>query len=254
MARAHDDPSVDDSQNPWTQPVFIASAIVVGIVVVLGLVLAFTGGGSSPDVRTPEPSPPAAAEPDPVARSSQNAGCHLEAGDQTSPTEPPSNTKWELVGTMAAPTAPRRYGPGRVERGLRSCFARSPIGALYAAINVVALLSTTEHQQAALRDLTAAGRGRTAALAAIDRDGPSADNSTRMQVAGFSIVNYDRDAAAIDLALRVNTPNGAAKAHLAVTMRWSKGDWRLIVAQTGRPFDSLGSIPDFSSYIAWSGA
>lgn len=250
---AHDELTDEQHDNPWTQPLFIASAIVVAIVITLGLLLAFTGGDTNTAPRPAQP-PLEAAEPEPTETSSQNGGCDLPPGDQTPPTQPPPSTKWELVGTMAAPTAPSRYGPGRVERGFRSCFVRSPMGALYAAVNVVALLSTTEHQEAALRELTAAGPGREAALAELHRDGPSADSSTRMQVAGFSVVNYDRDAAVIDMAFRVATPRGAGKAHLTVTMRWSTGDWRLGVARSGRPFDSVGSIPDFSSYVAWSGA
>jgi len=110
----------------WTQPRFVASATVVAIIVVLGIVLAVTGRGGDSTAATP------AADMPPVAVAPVKGDCDLPAGDQTVPESTPDDTRWELVGKMIAPTAPSTYGPGVVKDGFRTCFAQSPLGALYA--------------------------------------------------------------------------------------------------------------------------
>ena len=85
-------------------------------------------------------------------RRPRGASCLL--GDQTVPVTPPADTEWELVGRVVAPTAPEVYGPA-VTDPVRSCFARTPTGALYAAVNA------SGHDHAARRSAPARrGPGR----------------------------------------------------------------------------------------------
>jgi hypothetical protein len=86
------------------------------------------------------------------------------------PVAAPPDTEWELVGTVAAPTAPETIGSGVVDDGLRSCFARSPLGTLYAAVNVLTTTVVDGEGEALVRNFAAAGEGRDAALAALAQE------------------------------------------------------------------------------------
>lgn len=251
---AQDELTDEEHDNPWTQPLFIASAIVVAIVITLGLVLAFTGGDTNNGPRPAQRPPAEMAAPDPIGTSSQNSGCDLPPGDQTPPTQPPPETRWELVGRMVAPTAPRTHGPRIRAHGIRTCFARSPLGALYASVNVVATASEPSRWRELLRELAAKGPGRDRALKRLANESAAPDSSTKMQVAGFSFTTYERDAAVISLAFRVDTGGTAFSAHLPMSMKWEDEDWKVVIPDNGDPFAGLGRIPNLDGYVAWSGA
>lgn len=236
-----------DDKSPWTQPRFVASAVVVGLIVVLGLVFILIGpggGAESPGVVTPPPA----------SSTSSSSACDLPDGDQSVPTGAPADTRWELVGRMVAPTSPTTIGPKHRIRGIRSCFARSPLGALYAAVNVVATASDPDRWEGLARELAAPGRGRSRALSEVADQAAAPDDRTRMQVAGFSFTTYDRSAAVISIAFRVDTGATAFTAYLPMSLKWQKGDWRFVIADNGDPFAGLGRIPDLTGYVLWSGA
>lgn len=173
--------------------------------------------------------------------------CGLPAGDQRVPTTTPADTSWQLIGTMAAPVAPQ-LGPGRFGAGLPFCYSRSPMGALYAAANFVAVLTDPALRLPAAKYLTAAGRGRDELIR--QSTSPGGPGSSDMQLAGFVVApNYTADAASVDLAIRY----GRYFVHLQVPLRWEAGDWRVVVPDNGRPLDGAAQIPDLSNYVPWSG-
>lgn len=243
-----------DEKSPWTQPGFIAAAVVVGIIVVLGLAIVVTGGGSDGRAQNAPAAPPAASPgaPSPSADPDASA-CGLPAGSQEIPTSTP-RTRWELVGQVAAPTAPRTVGPGKVERGLRSCFAHSPLGALYAAVNAIAMTAAPEQREAFIRKLTRPGVGRDRALAELGRSSDAGNASTMLQVQGFRITDYRKGSAVVDLAFRVASGAGAGSVHLPLALRWGEGDWNLALPDTGRPFDGMARLESTSDYVPWKGA
>lgn len=242
-----------DGTNTWMQPRFVLAAVVVALIAVFAVVLTITGPADSND-RDPTPrtnSATPSAEPDPAGDS--DSACGLEAGDQTIPVTAPADTQWELVGTVAAPTAPDTIGPGVVDDGLRSCFARSPTGALYAAVNFIATASDPALRQQAVRSLTASGPGRDRALREVE--GPQNASGNSVQLGGFTILNYSDEAATVDLAFRATRPGEtvAGLVHLPLSLRWEDGDWKAAVPPTGELFPGLGPIPDLTGYAAWSG-
>lgn len=250
--------STDDSPDgtsTWTQPRFVIAAVIVALIAVFAVVLTVTGPADGNDV---DPAPRAdanpSAEPDADSDSDSDSACGLEAGDQTIPVTAPADTRWELVGTIAAPTAPDNIGPGAVDDGLRICFAKSPVGALYAAVNFVASASDPELRLRAAEALVAAGPGRTRASEEARRS-EVATSSAAVQVVGFTFLNYTTEASTVDLAFRAAASNGSTGlVHLPVSLRWEDGDWKAVVPPTGELFPGLGPIPDLTGYAAWSGA
>lgn len=251
--------SVKDERSWWTQRWFVASGALFAALVLLGLYTAAGGGGAS------SPAPPAAAAPTgraaPPLRSSASSGsaavarvgaapqgCSLPAGAQAEPTTAPQ-ASWELVGSMAAPSAPSTVGPQHVVDGVRECFAHSPAGALFAAVNFWAQ-GTAQPEAVLYRALAADTPQRSAAIVDGEKN-PSErlDTMTKLQVAGFAITAYTPQTAAVTLVFQV--ANGAY-ASVPSTMRWERGDWRYVISPEGLP--GAGQIADLSGYVAWSGA
>jgi hypothetical protein len=173
--------------------------------------------------------------------------CGLPAGDQSVPTTTPPDTSWQLIGTTAAPTDPH-LGPGRFGAGLPFCYSRSPMGALHAAANFVAVLTDPSLRLAAAKYLTATGPGRDELIR--QSTGPGGPGSSDMQLAGFVVApNYTADAASVDLAIRF----GRYFVHLQVPLTWQAKDWKVVVPDDGHPLSGMAQIPDLTNYVPWSG-
>jgi hypothetical protein len=241
-----------DDKRPWTQPGFIVAAAIVILIVILGVIIAFTGGSGDDAHRPTAPAVPATRQP--AASSDSSASiCGLAAGPQEMPSSLP-RTKWELVGRMVSPTAPNTFGPKRRAAGIRSCFSHSPTGALYASVNVVATATDPSLWKGLARHLLAKGPGRDRAVQDVGGEDAAPASST-IQVAGFSFRTYAPEAMTVSLAFRVDAgAQGAFFASLPMRMTWEDGDWKLVVADNGDPFADLSRVPDLSGYVAWSGA
>jgi hypothetical protein len=164
----------------------------------------------------------------------------------------PPDASWELVGTLAAPTAPR-IGPGIDEAPRRLCFAHSPTGALFAAVNFLATLDRAPNDPDLFAELTASGTVRDRALALLDGR-PPADDGSRSQIAGFRIAAYSGNETTIDLAIRVTTPSGAGGlSHFLAPLRWERGDWKFVIQSLERPY-TAEAITNLSGYVPWGGA
>lgn len=237
------EPTMNEDQNPLTKPKFIISAVVVAIIVALGIILALPKGEG-----TPTAEPTNAATTTPSAQPSAAAGasiCGLPSGDQAKPATTPTDTKWELIGKIAAPTSPTQFGPGKTDtNGLRSCFAHSPTGALYAASNV-AVLSATGKARLVYEQLAVPSPERDALLGQPE---PQETSSVTAQIAGFQIRSYDTDRAVIVIAAKGS--NGALVS-VPVPLQWHSGDWKVVVPASGST--GGGQISDLSGYVPWSG-
>lgn len=224
----------------------MAAAVLVGAVAVLAVTLIIAG----PSEREARPQRAVHSAPTAPATSERavDGKCGLPEGDQRAPSTTPRGTRWELVGTMLAPTAPKSLGPAIVADGFRSCFARSPVGALYAAVNFWAL-GTSKPSAAVLRQLAADGRERTQAIAAVDDKGSQPAIRESMQLAGFRLLSYDSTKATVNLAIRL--ANGGLTS-FPTTLRWEDGDWKYVIPPGGNP--GVTRLSDLAGYIAWGGA
>ena len=235
--------------NPFTKPGFIiAAALVLALVAAVAVIFFLPKDGS-----TAQPAPATAADtsapaaPATSAAASGKSICGLPSSSETALGTAPTTT-WELVGTMAAPTDPK-IGPGRTDdQGIRSCFAHTPTGALYAAVNLWALGSDSSKEPAIAEQLAAKGPGRDAGMKAIPTSAPV--SAVKVQIAGFN-VSYTTHQAVVELAFKAD--NGAL-ASVRTTLLWQDGDWKGVVADNGAPLEEPRQVRDLSAFILWSGA
>ncbi|MDP9026951.1 MAG: hypothetical protein M3N46_05260 [Actinomycetota bacterium] len=213
--------------------VIVAAAVIVGI-------SAASGGNKTSASPTKSPKPVAASD----------SVCGLQPGDQSIPTTAAPQTTWTLVGQVAAPDGPRAIGPGKITSdGLRTCFAQSPVGALYAAATFYALGSDAATAAAGYRYFLPAGAGRDAVLTTLSENPPKGGGG--VQIAGFQVRKYERTSAVIDLAVR---NSNAAFVSFVTQLVWQDGDWKVVVQDNGQPAVAPAQIDNLSGYLQWSGA
>ena len=245
--------------NPFTKRGFIISAALVAALIAALVVILLLPKGEDTAQSAPPPTsgsssdsgaPPSSSSDD--NNVSRESICGLPLTDELAlATAPTSN--WELVDAMAAPTDPRTFGPGITEEdGFRSCFANSPAGALYAAMNVAALGSSGSPEVVAKASdkLLVPGTGRDAAVKDAAKGVTSGDSSP-IQVRGFVVKSYTPSEANLDLAFE--TGKGVL-ARISMSMRWMDGDWKVKPADDGSPYGVMSPLSDLSGFLLWSGA
>jgi hypothetical protein len=240
--------SSDHHSSPWAQRGFILAAAFIAGLVLLGLALLVigtggddsTGGGNDHSNGRPGAATPARKDP--------NASvCGLPAGSQQVPAVPPE-TRWELVGTIAAPTEPKTIGPGIQEGKRRLCFAHSPTGALFAAVNFVATTQAANGAPGIVRELTAEGAARDKSIEEAGSGGYA--SSGGVQVAGFRVTSYSGSETTVDLAFTVRDKGYA---HVPLSMRWERSDWKVVIATPEGPYAGFEGLDNLSGFIPWSG-
>lgn len=226
---------------------FMAAVGIVGAIVALGVALSIANLVDDDPVAPQASSSPSSSTPPETASTESASMCGLTDVQETGTVNLAPAAEWALVGTTAAP-AIKGQGPGKVETdGFRSCYARTPTGALLAASNLTAMGSTPDLGKRATKDLTVPGPGRDVALAA---PSGSSSSSVRIQIAAFRLLRYDGKTADVDMALRTST--GAIGAQV-FNLRWHDGDWKVVLADSGDLKTPLAQIPSLSGYVLWSG-
>lgn len=234
----------NEDQNPLTKPKFIISAVVVALIVALGIILALLpkGGGNADPAPTADNTGSATTQP---ITSAAGSVCGLPDGNQSKPVSAPADTKWELVGKFAAPTSPKQYGPGQTAaNGLRTCFAHSPTGALYAGTNII-ILGSSGRGDLLAQHLVVEGPERDKMLA---QAATTAPQTAPFQLAGFKVVDYSGDRAVIEYG--VTTANGSVGS-FPIAMQWQAGDWKWVPPATGQP--EAKQLSDLNGFIRWAG-
>lgn len=141
------------------------------------------------------------------------------------------------------------HGPGEVEGNLRVCFSQTPTGAVVAAFNIAAQVSTPEFAEAAYEEFLASGPGREAVL---DTFQPRVDEGDlSVQFAGFQVMEFTEERAVIDVAVRGS--NGVILS-TPVELVWEGGDWKVQTQPNGQPLIAPRPIPSLAGYIEWAGA
>jgi len=254
MTRTQPDTPEKEAERPgtlrraWHHPGtgYLAGTVLLAVVL-LGLYTVFLG-------KDPQNAPvPTAVAPAPAtgAPDAQPGDCAQPAGPQTVPMTPPAGGQWELVGFLAVPSNPDAAGPGQVDpaTGLRSCFARTPEGALYAAASFLGATTDARQLPAAVDTMTT-GPGRQALLDQLEDD-PQRVTGTgaRYQLAGFRVTSYTEDVASLSLAVRGSSSAGLASVPLSLI--WEDGDWRVDLPADGDVAGRAGQLPSLTGYVPW---
>ena len=243
-----------DAPSPWTRPQFLASAVLVGLLVVAGILIMVTKrGGSptsgqatttvaSPDVGGAGPTGTAEAE-----NASSESICGLPGFVDSGRITAPPEAQWDYEGTTAYPVS-AAYGPAQTDQdGIRTCFQHSPEGALFWAANAVAQGSGTNKK--AWADLAVSAGPYHDQLMRDDGTGENG-SSSRMRVAGFRLLSYDGSSARVDIAVVVTASGETIDASCLYGLVWQDGDWK-IDADVQDSLD-VAQIPGLAGYILWS--
>jgi hypothetical protein len=237
--------SDDNTQpnNPFTSRGFIAAAIVIVVIILAAVIVLVTTLTTSPDPSAQPTSTPSS----PIASGNDRSVCGLKGFETKSSLTAAPATKWELVGTVAAPTDPKGAGPGVAAGALRSCYAHTAEGALFAAVGYIAVGSDTRNVPR-LYELLADGPVRDELKATPSPGDPSTD---RLQVAGFKINSYTANEATIDVAWQI-TSAGSALVSFPTVLRWEHGDWKVVIDRNGPPFAPT-PLTSLGGYRPWAG-
>lgn len=239
----------NNETSPLRRPGFVVSAVVVGIIVLLGVGLAVS------NLWTARP-PQATAAPTPVVAPTSGRAttegpapsvCGLPGYETSGTLAKAPQATWTLVGTTAAPRN-ATAGPGRTDdQGYRSCYAHTVEGAVFAGANFLAMSSKPDLAKKVAEGSVVPGPGRDRALAAPTNSG----GGTRIQTMGFRVLSYTGERASVDIAFR--TSNGAY-AGIVWELVWSEGDWKFRLTDSGELVSQPVQLRDLGGYVPWSGA
>lgn len=246
---AHD----DATQSPFTRPGFIAAAVVIALVAVLGVILAVVNAtkiGADPEptssastLNNTETSP----TPTKDTNDSEASICKLEGESDEVPVSAPE-ALWEYQGTTAYPTS-EEYGPIKDDpAGFRYCYQHSPTGAVFAAANAVVQGTDPLTMESWLQYFLASGPYREDVLA----QDPGSSNSAgvRISIAGFRVLNQSSDAATVNMAVEAIVDGKPTFLSMVYQVVWESGDWKLAISDPAIPID-VAPLPDLSGFIAW---
>lgn len=224
-------------RSPWSRPSVLLSGAFLLALVLLGILVAATGGGSH---NTPPRTPSSAMAPSPSPTAAAGAsGCTPPAADQSVPSSSPPPARWGTVGSMQVPQSPAVFGPERSSGPWNTCFAHDPSGALLAAMNLwaegTAVPASELFQRLAVGAPKDLGNG-----AQLDSSGP-------VQFSGYRYASYTPTEAQVAVVLR--GPEGKLVA-VITPMVWRAGDWKYLFPAGGTP--AMQVIADLSGYVPWS--
>lgn len=243
----------DNEQNPFTRPGFIAAAVLVALVVVLGIIIAIVSATRSddpdpaPEPSSPSPTTSAAQTTEPSDAAGGASVCGLEGEELTGTLSTAPDAEWAYQGTTAYPTSPE-FGPGETTAdGVRFCFQHSPTGALFMAANALVQGSDPAVSQTWIDYGLADGPHREELIGEVGD--ASGSDGTRMSLAGFRMLAYDGDTARVDLAVRASSEGQNLTLSGVYELVWQDGDWK-ISADVAQPLNTA-TIPDLAGYITW---
>lgn len=256
---------------------FVASAIVIGAVLICLVVWAVASNGSDTPAANPSQSPstiapteqpteptgppatpteqPTATQTAPPPPNSHTGGCHDSNPDQAIPRlAAPVAVTWQFEGEMLVPIQAAAGPASTATNGVRSCFAHSPTGAVFAAMVLLGQVQNPEVSVAALKTRVLAGPGRTAAITAARNELQTPPTEAGdVQFSGFKVLYYTTTQAIIQIVANLNNKAYGA---LPITMQWSHGDWYAVLQDDGTFNGSVEPdiLSSLNGYVRFSGA
>jgi hypothetical protein len=276
-----DDDSDGEKSTFFEERGFIASAIVVGAVLICLVVWFMLGSGSDNPTANPSQTPstvvptgqpteeetnqppasptalPTGTVPTPPPANSRDGGCHNKNPNQAIPRlAAPVAVSWQFEGKMLIPIQAANGPATTSPNGVRSCFSHSPTGAVLAAMVALGQLQNPEVGVATLRSRVYPGPGRDAAIAEARKATTTPSAMTGgLQFAAFKVLDYPTNATRAIIQI-VADLNGKAYGAMPITMRWYRGDWYVELQDDGSFNGSLEPdiLSSLSGYVRFSGA
>lgn len=257
----HDDGREDEL--PWARPAFMVAAAFLVVVLGLGAWLVTKGHPKASASRTDTTTTSVTSSPSTTVASRTSSAskpvttvhqsvCHLSDTSQHVLDVAPGGITWRLLNGVVLPYS-NSAGPGLVQGSVARCYARTPLGALLASVQITYRLVATPDWKAVIEQQFVPGPGRAHFMQLVAQaekaPGSSQPKGTYTQVAGFNFVTYTPSVAVIDLVVRSDSGSMTAS---PVTVEWSGGDWKvsLPASGTGPPAQPVSSIV---GYVLWQG-
>jgi hypothetical protein len=264
-------------ENPFTERGFIAAAGVLTVVLVSGAAVLLTDppppatetdagtsgapaaeGDAGDGTETDDAAEPA-GEPASPGDSAADGSCpELPAQDQARPSGEPPGTVWQNVDGQLLPFSPR-VGPAQSRGPVARCYAHTPTGAVFAAVQASWRYRRSEDWGAMAQFTLAPGPGRDAYIRQrTDGAGPNgtpyrppADDVGTPQPLGFRVVSYTPEQAEIDV---ISSPLSSGLGnHTVWSVVWSGNDWRLVLGGNGEA-PPASPVKETDAFVAWDPA
>lgn len=215
-----------------SRAVWVAVAVLVVVLAAVG-----TGWLLGAGARDGEPEPGAQGQSGGAsaeAGGGSDSACGLPDGSQAVPAEGPE-AEWETLQGHTVPVS-KKFGPGQLEGEDRSCFAHSPTGALFAALNIGRVLP----KDLVLKHMTKGG------LRDALKEAPEAsvDPKSRTVVRGFKLDVESKNAVVVR---PVYSTDGGALHEIPARMVWKSGDWMMDGNYMSQPRD----VNSLEGYAEW---
>ena len=227
----------------------IGSAVLLGVVPVLGLYLLLTKPSAARAPRQHLPAPALTTSAAPVGQS-----CNVPGGGSTTPLDAvPADLTWVVSDGELTPTSPTA-GPMTTDGGVARCFAHDAEGALIASVRIQQqIVGATPSTWPIAAEGLAPGPDSDALSAQMatvltQPAGPADTNTPFAAVAGFKFLSYAPTTAVIALVYRTSSGELYAASQ---TMQWVGGDWRIAPlgpSELSSPQTSVGSL---LGYVDW---
>ncbi|MFL4905904.1 hypothetical protein ACJ6WF_22690 [Streptomyces sp. MMS24-I2-30] len=237
----------EESGPYWRQRGWQLSAGFLALVVVVGAVVALTSGGDgSAEAAAPTPGPLSGA----LTKDGRPVGCHTDdsAGDAL-PKAAPKDVTWRTIGVTRVPVS-ATAGPTQTKGTPWWCFSHTAMGAVVAA-HVITAQTSEPGWQTVVKEQLVAGSGRDMFEFTREISGDSAsrgvDKSMIASYAGFSVLSCTRTAASVSLLMR----NQQGFMSTSINLRWEKGDWKILPADSGSLFSKPQSVQNTNDYLVW---
>ncbi|MFI0453157.1 hypothetical protein [Actinomadura sp. 6N118] len=181
-----------------------------------------------------------------VASSAAARSCVPDNSHQDIPQTAPRQVHWERFEGVAVPFSPA-VGPLEVRGDIARCYARTPRGALMAAVQISVRLDRAPRWRQILNQQVVADEGKVAYARARAAQQVVAEGEAA-QIAGFRIVSYTPQTAVIATVSR--DPARGARTVRTTTVKWD-GDWKLAPTPQGSTSSAPQTVNSLSGYVLW---
>ncbi|WP_406290225.1 hypothetical protein [Embleya sp. NBC_00896] len=256
-----------DVGSPFMQPGFIASGLLLSMVLVTGIVISLgfedDGRGRPAPVQAPGVAPVAqgattgggAAAPggNPSTTAESQPCPAAEGADQTIPEKQPDDLDWQIYRSLVALPYSKSAGPARSSGGVMRCYAHSPTGALIALAQIDTRYFLSSDWKTVVQHQVYPGPGRDVYVgqrgATFDTNPMAAPGPGKVdQFSGFRFVSYTPASAVIELVRRSSSHGLKSTVH---TMVWDSGDWKLQLQSNGADTSITRGISSLAGFVSW---